>query len=79
LTLTSDPSKDLLRPRGILMQHDPKDDLSDSMLGPFLPAKSESISDDFGTQMGECGITIGVRLAILRFFNSTARSAHSQK
>ena len=28
------------------MQHDPKDDSSDSMLGPFLAAKSESISDD---------------------------------
>ena len=28
------------------MQHDPKDDNSDSMLGPFLAAKSESISDD---------------------------------
>ena len=28
------------------MQHDPKDDTSDSMLGPFLAARSESISDD---------------------------------
>jgi hypothetical protein len=28
------------------MQHDPKDDSSDSMLAPFLAAKSESISDD---------------------------------
>lgn len=28
------------------MQHDPKDDSSDSMLAPFLTAKSESISDE---------------------------------
>src|SRR4026207_2387577 len=28
------------------MQHDPKDDSSDSMLAPFLSAKSESISDE---------------------------------
>jgi hypothetical protein len=28
------------------MQHEPKDDSSDSMLAPFLAAKSESISDD---------------------------------
>jgi hypothetical protein len=28
------------------MQHDPKDDSSDSMLAPFLNAKSESISDE---------------------------------
>jgi len=28
------------------MQHEPKEDSSDSMLGPFLAAKSESISDD---------------------------------
>jgi len=28
------------------MQHDPKDDSSDSILGPFLTAKSESISDE---------------------------------
>jgi hypothetical protein len=28
------------------MQHDPKDDSSDSMLTPFLTAKSESISDE---------------------------------
>jgi hypothetical protein len=28
------------------MQHDPKDESSDSILGPFLAAKSEAISDD---------------------------------
>src|SRR3984893_6977804 len=46
LTLASDPSKYLLHPRAILMQHETKDESTDSMLGPFLSAKSESISDD---------------------------------
>ena len=46
LTLASDPSQYLLRPQTILMQHEPKDDSSDSMLAPFLTAKSESISDE---------------------------------
>src|SRR5215217_4826712 len=46
LTLASDPSKYLLRPRPFLMQHEPKDDSSDSMLTRFLSAKSESISDE---------------------------------
>jgi hypothetical protein len=46
LTLASDPSKYLLRPHTVLMQPEPKDDSSDSMLAPFLAARSESISDD---------------------------------
>jgi hypothetical protein len=46
LTLASDPSQYLLRPQSFLMQHEPKDDSSDSLLAPFLTAKSESISDE---------------------------------
>ena len=46
MTLASDPTKYLLRRIPLLMQHDPNDDSSDSMLAPFLTAKSESISDE---------------------------------
>jgi hypothetical protein len=44
LTLASDPSKYLLP--AILMQRETKEESSDSVLGPFLSATSESTSDD---------------------------------